>query len=93
MTIMAMGVLLHWTQASSFELVVTSKVWASARASEQGRIQEGDWGDRSPQKNYELTSFTMIGCNSENSIRNTRLFCHPLFCHRSVVKYTSSLLK
>jgi len=43
-------------------------------------------------KTYELTLFTMIVYNSENSIRNTRLFCHPLFCHRSVVKHTSSLL-
>jgi len=42
---------------------------------------------------YELTLFTMIVYNSENSIRNTKLFCRPLFCHRSVVKYTSSLLK
>ena len=39
-------------------------------------------------KTYELTLFTMIVYNSENSIRNTRPFCH-----RSVVKYTSSLLK
>jgi len=44
-------------------------------------------------KTYELTLFTMIVYNSENSIRNTRPFCHPLFCHKSVVKYTSSLLK
>jgi len=26
---------------------------------------------------YELTLFTTIVYNSENSIRNTRLFCHP----------------
>jgi len=46
-----------------------------------------------PPKTYEVTLFTMIVYNTENSIRNTRLFCHPLFCHRSVVKYTSSRLK
>ena len=46
-----------------------------------------------PLITYELTLFTMIVYNSENSIRNTRLFCHPLFCHISVVNYTSSLLK
>jgi len=46
-----------------------------------------------PPKTYELTLFTTILYNSENSIRNTKLFCHPLFCHRSVVKYISSLLK
>jgi len=30
----------------------------------------------------------MIVYNSENIIRNTRPFCHPLVCHRSVVKCT-----
>jgi len=43
-------------------------------------------------KTYKLTLFTIV-CNSENSIRNTRLLCYPLFCHRSVVKYILSLLK
>jgi len=33
----------------------------------------------------------MIVYNSENSIRNTMPFCRPLFCHRSLVKYTSPL--
>jgi len=46
-----------------------------------------------PPKTYELTLFTMIVHNSQNSISNIRPFCHPLFCHRSVVKCTSSLLK
>jgi len=46
-----------------------------------------------PLITYELTLFTTIVYNSENIIRNTRLFCHPLVCHRNVVKYTSSLLK
>jgi len=56
---------------------------------------ENPGGAIAPPKTYELTSFTMILYDSENSIRNTRPFCHPLFCHRSVVKYrpTSSLLK
>jgi len=35
----------------------------------------------------------MIFYNSENSIRDIRPFCRPLFCHSSVVKYTSSLLQ
>jgi len=46
-----------------------------------------------PPKTYKLTLFTMIVYNSENSIRNTRPFCHPLFCHSSVVKCASSLLQ
>jgi len=37
-------------------------------------------------KTYELALYTMIVYNSENSIGNTKPFCHPLFCHRSVVK-------
>jgi len=46
-----------------------------------------------PPKTYKLTLFTMTVYDSENSIRNTKPFCHPLFCHRSVVNYTSSFLK
>jgi len=50
-------------------------------------------GDRPPPKTYKLTLFTIIVYNSENSIRNTRPFCRPLFCHSSVVKCTSYLLQ
>jgi len=38
-------------------------------------------------KTNELTLFTMIVYNSENSICTTRPFCHRLFCHSSVVRY------
>jgi len=31
--------------------------------------------------------------NSENSIRDIRPFCHPLFCHSSFLRYTSSPLR
>jgi len=48
MTIMAIGVLLHWTQANSFELVVRQNHGRQQGASKQGRIQGGYWGDRSP---------------------------------------------
>jgi len=92
MTIMTMGVLSHWSQASSFEPVVRQRHWHPHGRQNRGESRKGDWNDRSP-KTYELTLFTMVGCNSENSIRSTRPFCQPLFCHRSVVKYTSSLLK
>jgi len=50
-------------------------------------------GAIAPPKTYEVTLFTMIVYNTENSIRNTKLLCHPLFFRRSVVKYTPSLLK
>jgi len=41
-----------------------------------------------PLKPKKVTFFTMILNNSENSIRDIRPCCHPLFCHSSVVKYT-----
>jgi len=46
-----------------------------------------------PLKPTKVTFFTMILNNSENSIRDVRPFCRPLFSHSSVVKYTSSLLQ
>ena len=50
--------------------------------------------DRSPQKKpTNVTLFTMIFYNSENSVRDLRPFCRPLFCHSSVLKYTWSLLQ
>jgi len=49
MTIMAMGVLLHWTQAE-FWTRGTSKPWASAGASKQGRILEGQLRQSLPLK-------------------------------------------
>jgi len=87
-----MSVLLHWTQANSFELVVRQCHGRPQGRQNKGESWRGDWDDR-PPKTYELILFPMIVYNSENSIRNTRLFCHPLFCHRNVVKETSSLLK
>jgi len=39
-----------------------------------------------PPKIYESNFFTMILYNSENSIRDVRPFCHPLFRHSRVVK-------
>jgi len=39
MTIMVVRVLLRWTQANSFELVVRQS---------RGESRTGDWGDRSP---------------------------------------------
>jgi len=35
----------------------------------------------------------MILYNSENSMRGIKPFHRPLFCHSSVVKYSSSLLQ
>jgi len=46
-------------------------------------------GAISPSKPMKVIWFTMILYNLESSIRDVRPFCHPLFCHSSVVKYTS----
>jgi len=57
---------------------------------EPGRIRGG--GAIAPLKPTKETFFTKILYNPENSIRDVRPFRHPLFCHSSVVKYTSCLL-
>ena len=53
-------------------------------------------GSYRPRKTYESNfsnhDFEQLK-NSENSIRDFRPFCRPLFCHSSVVKYTSFLLQ
>jgi len=63
------------------------------QVSRGGSKEAGDWGDRPPLKPTKVTLFTMILYNSENSIRDIRPFCHPLFCRSSSAKYTSSLLQ
>ena len=90
MTIMAIGVLLHWTQASSFELVVRQNHGRPKGASSKGESR-GSIEAIVPPNTYELTLLAMIVYNSENIIRNTMPFCHPLFCHRSVVNLLSIL--
>ena len=60
----------------------------------QGQIWEGRLGWSPSFLNLaKVTFFTMILYNSENSIRNIRSLCRPLFCHSSVVKYTAFLLQ
>jgi len=58
--------------------------------SSHGRIQ-GEIGAILNKRKVSL--FTQIFYNSENNIRDISPFCRPLFCHSSVVKYTSSLLQ
>jgi len=84
MTIMAIGVLIHWTQANSFELVVV-KTTGVRRVRQSKGESRGAIEAIVPPKTYESTLFAMIVYNSENIIRYARPFCHPLFCHRSVV--------
>ena len=53
----------------------------------------GSRGAIASLKSTTVTLFTMIFYNSENSIRDIRPLYRPLFCHRSVVKYTLSFLQ
>jgi len=46
-----------------------------------------------PLKPTKVTLFTMILYNSETNVGAIRPFCHPLFCHSSVVKYTEPVLR
>jgi len=85
-----MGVLLHWSQANSFELVLRQNHWRPQEDQDRGESS----GSMAPSpKTYKLTSFTTIVYNWENSIRDVSQFCRPLFSHSSVVRYASSLLQ
>jgi len=57
MTITAMGVFLHWTQANSFELV---KAMGVRRRVETGANSGRAIETIAPPKTYELTSGTVI---------------------------------
>jgi len=59
----------------------------------RSRCRVGRLGRSLPLKPTQVTLFTMILYNWENSIRDIRPFFHPLFCHSSVAKYPSSLLQ
>jgi len=57
---------------------------------ENRHVRSATAADRKPT---EVTLLTMILYKSENSIRDIKPFCRPLFCHSHVVKYTSSFLQ
>jgi len=48
MTIVAVGVLLHWTQANSFELVVRQSHGRPQERQNSGESRRDYWGDRPP---------------------------------------------
>jgi len=58
----------------------------------QEQIQGGNWGDH-PPKTYESNFFHYDFVHFGKQHLRLRPVCHPLFCHSSVVKYTSSLLQ
>jgi len=68
--------------------------WSSAETRHARRGgSRGTIGAIAPLKFTKVTLFTMILYNWEDSIRDMRPFCRPLFCHSSVVMHTSSLLQ
>jgi len=79
-----MSVLLHWTQANSFESWYVKAV--GVRRGLKTGANPG--GAIAPPKTYELTLFTMIVYILENSIRNTR----PFVIHCFVTEVLWSIL-
>jgi len=51
----------------------------------KGGSKEGRLGRSLPPKPTKVALLSMILYNSENSIRDVRLFCRPLYCHSSIV--------
>ena len=66
---------------------------ASSYALNHSRKQERISGGDRPLKLRKVILFIMILYNSEGSICDIRPFCHPLFCHSSVVKSSLSALQ
>ena len=77
---------LGWCQRSIYERSWLFPLGCSLQQSKQGRIQGERLGWSPPLKPTKVTLLAMILYYSENSIRDTRPFCRPLFCHSSVVK-------
>jgi len=77
---------------TSYNFRAEGIIAASNNPQRQGWIKGAAIGAIARLKSTKVTSFTIIFNNSENSIRDERLFCHPLYCHSSVVEYTSSHL-
>ena len=62
-------------------------LWSASGADPEKAI----WTIALPLKPAKVTLFTISLYDPENNIRDIRQFCCPLFCHSSVVKYTSLL--
>jgi len=72
---------------------VTCNMNAKGQTWNQGRIQRVAIGAIAPPRTTENNFIHHEFCQSENNIRDIRSFWRPLFCHSSVVKYTSCLLQ
>jgi len=63
----------------TFDYVIVISVFVRKRP--EANPERGDWSNRSPLKPTKVSLFTILLYNSENSIRDIRPFCRPLFCH------------
>ena len=59
----------------------------------RGESRGGAIGAIAPPTTYESNFIHNDFCSLENNIPDIRPFCRPLFCHSSVVNFTSSLLQ
>jgi len=80
-------------QCLSDILVATHGLFPSGSHKDAGADPGGQSPQSPPLEATKVSFFTLILNNSENSIGDIRPFCHPLFCHSSVVRYTLSLLQ
>ena len=70
---------------------LTSKLSTVDPPTQQSGADPG--GGAIPPVKPTILNFITILYNSGNSIGDIRSFCRPVFCHSSVVEYTSSLLQ
>jgi len=84
----AMG---HHRALSSWE--IGDGTWDGWLDEHRGGCRLGWLGRSPPPKPTQVTLFTMVFYNLENSIGDIEPFCCPLFCHNSVAKYPSSFLQ
>jgi len=66
-------------------MAASTKLRIIGRHFSAGGVPVGAIGAIATTKLTKLTLFSMILYNSDNSIRDMRTFCHPLFCHSSVM--------
>jgi len=90
--------LFSWTKhlniCNSWKISRNTAMSSIACGSAQNRVgSRREIGAISPLKPAKVTLFTIILCISENNIRDSRPFSHPLFCRSSVVMCTSPILQ
>jgi len=68
-----MGVLLHWTQANSFEFVVRQSHGCPQERQNRGESWRGDWGDRRDIRKNEFINLKVVKAYLRSSIQQEHL--------------------